>query len=304
MTEEMNRYELRNRYVFKGRLVMSTAFHIGTGDVRMIASSSDSPVVRTPEGVPFIPGSSFKGALRSTVEKLVPGLPGEWSSCGLVQFSKEAGWQAQQEAQKEGNQLCSTAWAADLADKKRRSPDPETAEEVRKELLDRRCDTCRLFGSPFAASHVSINDLYMSSKEWSEVVQVRDGVAIDRDSERAKDRLKYDFEAVPSMTVFDLEMTLENASPKDLQLLCVGLGEYLHGFGTIGGKRSRGLGACRLEGLQVYKLELTSIDETERNRRLRNYLLEKELEKQFSKEDDGEAFLNTYISQIFEGASR
>lgn len=301
MIEEMNRYELRNRYVFTGRLVMLTAFHIGTGAARMTASSSDSPVVLTPEGVPFIPGSSFKGAMRSTVEKLVSGLPGKWSSCGLVQFSKEAGEQAQQEAQKEGKQLCSTAWSADLAERKRRHP--ETAEVVRKELLDRRCDTCRLFGSPFAASHVSINDLYMPLEQWSGVIQVRDGVAIDRDSEKAKDRLKYDFEVVPSMTAFELEMTLENASQKDLQLLSVGLGEYMHSFGTIGGKRSRGLGACRLEGLQVYKLELTGIDEAERNRRLRTYLLEKELEKQFSKEDDGEAFLNTYISQIFEGAS-
>lgn len=301
MTEEMNRYELRNRYVFTGRLVMLTAFHIGTGAARMTASSSDSPVVLTAEGVPFIPGSSFKGALRSTVEKLVPGLPGKWSSCGLVQLSKKAGEQAQQEAQKEGKQLCSTAWSADLAERKRRHP--ETAEEIRKELLDRLCDTCRLFGSPFAASHVNINDLYMPLEQWSGVIQVRDGVAIDRDSEKAKDRLKYDFEVVPSMTAFELEMTLENASQKDLQLLSVGLGEYMHGFGTIGGKRSRGLGACRLEGLQVYKLELAGVDNAERNRRLRNYLLEKVLEKQFSKEEDGEAFLNTYISQIFKGAS-
>src|SRR5260370_13000069 len=109
MTEEMNRYELRNRYVFTGRLVMLTAFHIGTGDVRMTASSSDSPVVRTPEGVPFIPGSSFKGALRSTIEKLVPGLPGEWSSCGLVQFSKETGHQTHHEPPTQSTKLCSSA---------------------------------------------------------------------------------------------------------------------------------------------------------------------------------------------------
>ena len=69
-----NRYELRNRYVFKGQLVMQTALHIGGG--RVTLSSSDSPVVLTPDQKPFIPGSSFKGALRSTVEKIVPSLPG------------------------------------------------------------------------------------------------------------------------------------------------------------------------------------------------------------------------------------
>src|SRR5690349_9307223 len=84
-----NRYELRNRYVFTGKLVMLTAFHIGGG--RVTLSSSDSPVVLTPEQIPFIPGSSFKGALRSTVEKLVPSLPEEAAlfSCGLIEPLKE-----------------------------------------------------------------------------------------------------------------------------------------------------------------------------------------------------------------------
>src|SRR5436305_13506961 len=69
------RYELRNRYKFTGQLVMQTALHIGGGKVTL--SHSDSPVVLTPENIPFIPGSSFKGALRSTVEKIVPSLPEE-----------------------------------------------------------------------------------------------------------------------------------------------------------------------------------------------------------------------------------
>ena len=56
-----NRYELRNRYVFRGTLEMETALHIGGG--RVTLSISDSPVVLTPDQKPFIPGSSFKGAL-------------------------------------------------------------------------------------------------------------------------------------------------------------------------------------------------------------------------------------------------
>ncbi len=77
-----NRYALRNRYVFSGQLVMQTALHIGGG--RVTLSSSDSPVMLTPDQKPFIPGSSFKGALRSTVEKIVPGLPG-FSTCALIE---------------------------------------------------------------------------------------------------------------------------------------------------------------------------------------------------------------------------
>src|SRR5689334_14334379 len=82
--ELTNRYELRNRYLFEGVLEMQTALHIGGG--RITLSSSDSPVVLTPEQKPFIPGSSFKGALRSAVEKIVPGLPDFWT-CALMELS-------------------------------------------------------------------------------------------------------------------------------------------------------------------------------------------------------------------------
>src|SRR5260370_31944598 len=79
-TKTIDRYELRNRYLFTGRLEMQTALHIGGG--RITLSSSDSPVVLTPDEKPFIPGSSFKGALRSTIEKLLPTLP-SLRTCGF-----------------------------------------------------------------------------------------------------------------------------------------------------------------------------------------------------------------------------
>ncbi len=281
-----NRYELRNRYVFTGQLVMQTAFHIGGG--RVTLSSSDSPVVLTPEQIPFIPGSSFKGALRSTVEKLVPSLPEEagLSSCGLIEPLKE------NEEQKTDRPLCPTIRQKTITDDLRARPG--SAEEIRSRILKELCDTCKLFGSPYAASRVNINDLYMASKEWSGVVQIRDGVAIDRDSEKAKDRLKYDFEVVPASATFDLKITLENATDEDLQLICVGLSEFVHGFGFIGGKRSRGLGACRLEKLEIHSLRLD--DKENRTERLRKYLLSGEKALQV---EDSEAFLNKYINDIF-----
>ncbi len=84
-----NHFDLRNRYMLTGQLVMQTAFHIGGGKGSL--SNSDNPVVLTPEGQPFIPGSSFKGALRSTVERLVPSLPAETRlyTCGLLELSDQ-----------------------------------------------------------------------------------------------------------------------------------------------------------------------------------------------------------------------
>lgn len=281
------RYELRNRYIFQGKLVMQTALHIGGG--RISLSSSDNPVVLTPDQKPFIPGSSFKGALRSTVEKIAPSLPATarlWS-CGLQEFSEE-------ELEKEKQErTCSTSRQREIALERR--DHPENAPAILKRALNGLCDTCRLFGSPFASARLNVNDLYMPKEEWSGIIQIRDGVAIDRDSEKARDRLKYDFEVVPASATFDLEIVLENATWQDLQLICVGLSEFIHGFGVIGGKRSRGLGISRLENLQVFALELTVEDEAERKRRLREYLVN----RQFSAVVPGSEFLAKHIDSIF-----
>jgi CRISPR-associated RAMP protein (TIGR02581 family) len=267
--------ELRNRYLFEGRLVMQTALHIGGG--RVTLSNSNSPVVLTPEEKPYIPGSSFKGALRSTIEKLVPLLPEKHRlrACGLPAIP-------------DPDNPCPTANGS------------KTINETQRE--NDLCHTCRLFGSPFAAARINVSDLYLAKDDkgeddWSGIVQVRDGVAIDRDSETARDRLKYDFEVVPSNAAFALTITLENATREDLQLVSVGLSEFVHGFGMIGGKRSRGLGACRLVGLEVSSLELGhGVKEIERNERLRNYLLK----RTFSNENEpGDTFLQRHIETLF-----
>jgi CRISPR/Cas system CSM-associated protein Csm3 (group 7 of RAMP superfamily) len=59
-----------NRYDLRGRLITRTGLHIGTGGSLTIAES-DNPVIRDINGWPYIPGSSFKGALRSLLEAMV-----------------------------------------------------------------------------------------------------------------------------------------------------------------------------------------------------------------------------------------
>ena len=78
-----SRYQIQNRYIFDGKLKMQSGLHIGGGKATL--SYTDSPVVLTVDGLPFIPGSSLKGVLRSTVEKFVASLPGDLGlhSCGL-----------------------------------------------------------------------------------------------------------------------------------------------------------------------------------------------------------------------------
>lgn len=300
-TQSRTRYELRNRYVFKGNLRMQTGLHIGGGKVTL--SSSDSPVVLTPDQKPFIPGSSFKGALRSTIEKLVPGLPG-FSTCALIELDENELNEEYRQGRKR-SEICPTARQWEVA--RRRRNNQREVEKIHNETLDALCDTCRLFGSPFAAAHVNISDLYMPERELMDIIERRDGVAIDRDSEKARDRLKYDFEVVPASATFVMEIALENASPEELQLLCAGLSEYTYGFGVIGGKRSRGLGVTKLEDLTVDALELVGdgIDEATRRQRLQDYLVNRNVTRHYKK-GESEVFLTEQITKMFtsnEGAS-
>ena len=287
-----HRYELRNRYIFRGRLVMQTALHIGGGKVTL--SSSDSPVVLTPDQKPFIPGSSFKGALRSTVEKLAPALPG-FSTCALIELNKDT-LQAELDGGKDIKNICSTVRQWQIAQERRNRP--AQSADINSRAAREVCDTCRLFGSPFAAARLNVSDLYLPEEEWNGIIQTRDGVAIDRDSEKARDRLKYDFEVVPASATFAMEIVLENAEPADLQLICVGLSEYVQGFGVIGGKRSRGLGVATLEELMVDALELAGegIDVTEGRRRLQDYLVNRKFTPGTI---TGSDFLKEQINGIF-----
>ncbi len=285
----ISRLELRNRYVFEGRLEMQAGLHIGGG--KLTLSQSDSPVVLTPDDKPFIPGASFKGVLRSTVEKVIGGLPDSLGlrSCGLPtkEETKSSAW--------DDGYSCPTAYQGLVTKKKREARSPKEAQDIMNEVRERLCNTCQLFGSPYGAAGLMVNDLYLTNKEWNSVIQVRDGVAIDRDSETAKQGFKYDFEVVPSLTNFDMRLIIENATEQDLQLIGIGLGEFLGGFGGIGGLRSRGLGACILTDLKIRYLDLDeSLGEAERRSRLQRYLVRKEMA-----EIEYQKFLDKYIGALF-----
>ena len=260
--------EMRRKYVFTGKLELKSAMHIGGGQINQ--RGTDSPLVLTPEGNPFIPGSSFKGVFRSTVEKLVGAIPNR-TTCSLF----------------EGK--CPTANQDDFNDRRRKDNWSET--ELAKVLDKELCDTCKLFGSPFSASQIFFSDLYVD--EWAEATQVRDGVAIDRDSERAVDRLKYDYEVVSVGSTFKMEIVLEDPSDTDRRLVCVGLSEFVSGMGGIGGMRSRGLGNCQIIELTGYRLDLTDINQ------LRSYLVNTTLEEKMAKIDDINGFLERHIGELF-----
>lgn len=266
----LDRSHPRARYRFTGRLLTDTALHIGGG--RNPNSATDSPILRDGLGRPLIPGSSLKGAFRATVERLLPNLP-TFSSCqltpdhpGCLSTDKELGgdYRRVSEAVSRGRRLGmqQTLSAKEDRDALARLGYAQWSEQPLNEghlltLLERHlCDTCKTFGSPYLAGVVSFQDLPVTDR-WGPRPEIRDGVGIDRDSERARDQIKFDYEVVPAGTEFDLELTIEGPSKRDLGLVAIGLLELVRGAVPLGGMRSRGLGRCHLVELRVAGVDFT-----------------------------------------------
>jgi len=178
---------------------------------------------------PFIPGSSLKGMIRSYAEKICrslrdtpvpvcipyvePGkeLPGErrQASCGL-RFEKL----------KKENDLASS------------------------DIYKNSCPTCKIFGSLGFAGRFGISDAYISDdyKETGKpVLEIRNGVAIDRLTGGAVGGALYDLEV---LTRGEFETTIEIRNFERWQLGLIGLvvRDMEQGLLRIGFGNSRGLG--------------------------------------------------------------
>jgi len=225
-------YTFENRLVLHGLLKTTTGLRIGAGR-SLQPTGTDLPVLRDALGRPFVPGSSFKGVLRSCIEALLRSLAREgqqnrWACNPLEDAercitpeqigTKKLGLRGQQDAD-----LKLTAW-----------------------VTDNTCMACHLFGSPWLASHVQIRHWLVDETFWLGQFQERDGVAIDRDTETASAQKLYSYEVVPAGTAFEGVIVVENGARWQLGLLMAGLNEFERGSLTLGGASSRGLGGVQL----------------------------------------------------------
>jgi CRISPR-associated RAMP protein (TIGR02581 family) len=228
---DMSRFT--SRFHYRGRLVFDSAHRIGA-ERSLAVDAPDTPILRTIDGLPYIPGSSIKGAWRSYTEAVLRTLQ---DSHGHEKFASDP---LVQKGEPEYG----------LTDKKikriKEVYKDRPQDELDAYLRSESTWTERLFGNAALASKVLIKDAYIDRATWFRS-EIRDGVAIDRDSGRAGDGLKYQFEVVPAGAVFPLEVVVENASPAELGLVVLGLKAFEDGRIFLGGAKSRGLGWCHLE---------------------------------------------------------
>lgn len=218
----------KNRLEISGTLTTVTALRVGAGRSSE-PIGSDLPVIKDALGRPLIPGSSFKGALRSRLESFLRGILG--SDRHLVANpANEQEWSITASEIKEFKENC----ADDVS--------------LTEAIINQTDMMSSLFGSPWFASKFQVRDLTVQNpgENWFGQYQERDGVAIDRDTETAAEGKLYDFQVVPAGTPFDFHAVVENAEDWELGLLTIGLHQFETQQIPLGGGRSRGLGVVEL----------------------------------------------------------
>lgn len=246
----MNYSSFRQKVRITATLIFETAFHVGSGKEGDLAT--DMGVLKDRQGLPVLPGSTLKGSFRAAAEKLASHLG--FSACML-------------DASLSG-QDC----VGDQAYFKKVN---DEFKEIKNEehkldwLGTYSCDVCRLFGSPLQASRIFFSDGRLLT--WQGGYQVRDGVAIDRDSGTARHGLKYDFEVTSADTAFEVIIEMENPEEREFALVAAVIAEWQSGF-RLGGFTSRGLGRVVLTKVKIERVDYSDSDQ------LKEYLLKRKMQ--------------------------
>jgi len=187
---------------------------------------------------PYIPGSSLKGMIRSYGEKICRSLRDSPVPVCLpyVDYGKE------QEGQK-GQTACG------LRFEKYKRQREVSAEEVYR----LSCPACRLFGSHNFIGRFAASDAYLTEAfKTKRLLEIRDGVAIDRITGGTAGGAKYDLEVLTS-SEFYTTLEIRNFERWQLGLIGLILRDMEQGLLRIGYGKSRGLGRIQAE-ISEFKL--------------------------------------------------
>ena len=238
--------EFLNKYIITGNIRTTTGVYIGGNTNVFEPHDVDNILLKDVNGLPFIPGSSLKGVLRSYLEKILKGIGKDVCSvpnlCSDKFKNKEARNNILAEIKKENK------------DNAERNELKLVSENIYNEL----CEVCHLFGSGVSAAKLLIRDLKVIESSFKGY-EVRSGNAIDRDKNKTIKGALYTMEIIPSDTLFDMKMILENPDETDLRNTAFLLRSMEEGDIAIGGNVSRGLGGFVLENCKIQHINKDNI---------------------------------------------
>ncbi len=216
--------------------VFQTPFNVGTGALANIATNR--PTIKDGRLRVIIPGSSYKGRLRHTCERLLR----------TLQQNETAVCQPPV-----ANQMC----------------------PLHQARPGEFCPVCRLFGSPLRQGSLKFSDLHwQESVGEAQLTDIRTGVSIRRSRRVAEPQRLYDQEVFGPLPETIFSGTITGHLPDDdsqalVALLLAGL-RQLH---TVGGGQTGGLGHCRFQAST--RIDNRPQDQTWYKEGLRQWLITK-----------------------------
>ncbi len=227
--------KLIGKMILEGELECQTGLHIGAGKGSLEIGGADNPVVKDAFGMPYVPGSSLRGRLRSLLEQATgAAVPGE-----LVFLSKRKGQEVRiHQSDRPDDEICLLF-----------GRNPGRMEKTSGDALESANATparLSVFDAPLIADSITAQ---MRENLDDELTEVKSENAIDRITSQANPRT---LERVPAGARFKVRMVLDVLCEEDTALPPRVLEAMrLLEDDSLGGGGSRGSGRVRFSGLKL-----------------------------------------------------
>jgi CRISPR-associated protein Csm3 len=223
------------KLILEGEIQCQSGLHIGAGKGSLEIGGADNPVVKDAFGVPYIPGSSLRGRLRSLLEQsLGLTVPSE-----LVYVSKRRGQEVRiHQSDRPDDEVCLLFGRSPARTEKVSGEASESATATPARLT--------VYDSPLVVDSITQQ---MRENLDDELTEVKSENAVDRITSQANPRT---LERVPAGARFRFRMILNVLCPEDRRLMArVAEGLRLLEDDALGGGGSRGNGRVTFGSLTL-----------------------------------------------------
>jgi CRISPR-associated protein Csm3 len=223
------------KLVLEGEIHCKTGLHIGAGKGSLEIGGADNPVVKDAFGIPYIPGSSLRGRLRSLLEQTLGlAVPHE-----LIYLSKRKGQEVRiHQSDRPDDDICLLF-----------GRNPGRVEKVSGEAIEGAAATparLTVYDAPLLVDSITPQ---MRENLDDELTEVKSENAVDRITSQANPRT---LERVPAGARFHFRMVLDVLCAEDRPLLArVAEALRLLEDDALGGGGSRGSGRISLSALNL-----------------------------------------------------
>jgi CRISPR-associated protein Csm3 len=223
------------KLVLEGELIGETGLHIGAGKGSLEIGGADNPVVKDAFGVPYIPGSSLRGRLRSLLEQTSgAAVPSE-----LVYLSKRKGQEVRiHQSDRPDDEICILF-----------GRNAGRMEKVTGEAIESSSATparLAVYDAPLVVDSITPQ---MRENLDDELTEVKSENAVDRITSQANPRT---LERVPAGARFSVRFVLDVLCSEDKPLLArVAESLRLLEDDALGGGGSRGSGRVKFGAIKL-----------------------------------------------------